>query len=213
MLNLSQLEGQADTLKKEFVDRQKSIIQQIKRNISLMPDQLSYKAISKDSARVPEKDSLLAMLTTADQQGLVMHALNTARSSKAYLSTSALDRRSINDNVNRYYIEWHKKFTLSFACLILFFIGAPLGAIIRKGGLGMPVVVSVFFFLIFHILTITGEKFAKESVVTPFQGAWFASFVLLPLGVFLTYKATQDSALFDIEVYTAPIKKLFSRKK
>ena len=213
MLNLSQLEGQADTLKNEFVERQKSIIEQIKRNISLMPDQLSYEPITKDTARVPKKDSLLALLTTADQQGLIMHALNTARSSTAYLSTSALDRRSINDNINRYYIEWHKKFTLSFACLILFFIGAPMGAIIRKGGLGMPLVVSVFFFLIFHILTITGEKFAKESVVTPFQGAWFASFVLLPLGVFLTYKATQDSALFDIEVYTAPIKKLFSRKK
>jgi lipopolysaccharide export system permease protein len=213
MLNLSQLEGQADTLKNEFIERQKSIIEQIKRNISLMPDQLSYEPITKDTARVPKKDSLLALLTTADQQGLIMHALNTARSSTAYLSTSALDRRSINDNINRYYIEWHKKFTLSFACLILFFIGAPMGAIIRKGGLGMPLVVSVFFFLIFHILTITGEKFAKESVVTPFQGAWFASFVLLPLGVFLTYKATQDSALFDIEVYTAPIKKLFSRKK
>jgi lipopolysaccharide export system permease protein len=77
----------------------------------------------------------------------------------------------------------------------------------------MPVVVSVLFFLIFHVLSIMGEKFAKESVLSPFQGAWMASFVLLPLGIFLTYKATQDSALFDIEAYLSPLKKMFNRKK
>lgn len=213
MLNLQQLEGQVDTLKKEYKIRQKGMIEQVKRNVSLMPDQLSYRPSNPDTGRVPEKNNLLSYLSKSDREGVVLHAINTARSNKAYLHTTIRDRESISENVNRFYIEWHKKFTLSFACFVLFFIGAPLGAIIRKGGLGMPVVVSVFFFLIFHILSITGEKFAKESVLTPFQGAWMASFVLLPLGIFLTYKATQDSALFDIDAYLTPIKKLFIRKK
>lgn len=189
------------------------MIEQVKRNVSLMPDQLSYRPSNPDTGRVPAKENLLGYLNKTDQQGVVLHAINTARSNKAYLHTTIRDRESISENVNRFYIEWHKKFTLSFACFVLFFIGAPLGAIIRKGGLGMPVVVSVFFFLIFHILSITGEKFAKESVLTPFQGAWMASFVLLPLGIFLTYKATQDSALFDLDAYLSPLKKLFIRKK
>jgi lipopolysaccharide export system permease protein len=113
---------------------------------------------------------------------------------------------------SRYKIEWHKKFTLSFACIVLFFIGAPLGAIIRKGGVGMPAVVSVCFFLIFHVLTITGEKSAKEGIWEAWQGAWLATFVLLPIGIFLTYKATRDSALFDIDSYLMPFRKLFKRK-
>lgn len=213
MLNLTQLENQVDTLKKDYIIRQKGMIEQVKRNVSLMPDQLSYRPSNPDTGRVPAKENLLGYLNKTDQQGVVLHAINTARSNKAYLHTTIRDRESISENVNRFYIEWHKKFTLSFACFVLFFIGAPLGAIIRKGGLGMPVVVSVFFFLIFHILSITGEKFAKESVLTPFQGAWMASFVLLPLGIFLTYKATQDSALFDLDAYLSPLKKLFIRKK
>jgi lipopolysaccharide export system permease protein len=213
MLNLGQLQGQVDTIKKEFVIRQKGMIEQVRRNVSLMPDQLSYRSANRDTGRVPEKSKLLDMLSKTDKEAVVLHAINTARSNKAYLHTALRDRDSITENVNRFYLEWHKKFTLSFACLVLFFIGAPLGAIIRKGGLGMPVVVSVLFFLIFHVLSIMGEKFAKESVLSPFQGAWMASFVLLPLGIFLTYKATQDSALFDIEAYLSPLKKMFNRKK
>jgi lipopolysaccharide export system permease protein len=96
--------------------------------------------------------------------------------------------------------------------LVLFFIGAPLGAIIRKGGIGMPAVVSVCFFLVFHVLSITGEKSAKEGVWEAWQGAWMATMVLLPIGIFLTYKATRDSALFDLDAYISPLKKLFNKK-
>jgi len=106
-----------------------------------------------------------------------------------------------NISLLRHKIEWHRKFTLSFACLILFFVGAPLGAIIRKGGLGMPVVVSVIFFLMYHVLSITGEKMVKEGVIEPYEGMWVASIFFLPIGVFLTYKATNDSVLFDIDAY------------
>ncbi len=109
-------------------------------------------------------------------------------------------------------IEWHRKFTLSFACLILFFIGAPLGAIIRKGGLGLPVVVSILLFVIYHVISISAEKFAREGVIPPFEGMWMSSFILLPVGILLTYKATTDSSIFDRDAYLRFFKK-FSIKK
>lgn len=97
--------------------------------------------------------------------------------------------------------EWHKKFSVAAACLVLFFIGAPLGSIIRKGGLGLPLVIAILFFLIFWLLNIFGEKFVKEGILTPLGGAWLPIFVLLPVGAFLTYKATRDSQLFSKEYY------------
>lgn len=98
-------------------------------------------------------------------------------------------------------IEWHRKFTLSFACLIFFFIGAPLGAIIRKGGLGMPAVVSIFFFIIYWVIDISGKKLSRDGAWDPLFGTWVSSMVLLPIGIFLTYKATSDSSLFNAEKY------------
>jgi lipopolysaccharide export system permease protein len=105
-------------------------------------------------------------------------------------------------------IEWHRKFSLSLACLVLFFIGAPLGSIIRKGGLGMPLVVAIIFFLLFHLLNMFGEKFVKESILPPYIGMWLAVLVLTPVGIFFTYKAMHDSQLFNKEYYYRVFKKL-----
>jgi len=99
-------------------------------------------------------------------------------------------------------IEWHRKISLSLACLVLFMIGAPLGSIIRKGGLGSPMVFSIIFFMVFYFLGTTGEKFAKEGAWLPVAGMWFSTAVLVPIGIFLTYKAMRDSQLFSKEFYT-----------
>jgi lipopolysaccharide export system permease protein len=98
-------------------------------------------------------------------------------------------------------IEWHRKFALSFACFVLFMIGAPLGSIIRKGGLGMPLVIAVIFFLIFHLTNMFGEKFVRQDIMTPLGGMWMSSMLLIPIGIFLTYKAMNDSQLFNNEYY------------
>jgi len=98
-------------------------------------------------------------------------------------------------------IEWHRKFTLSFACIVLFLIGAPLGSIIRKGGLGTPMVLAVAFFVVFFLLNNFGEKLAKSGTWDPFAGMWLSSFLLIPIGIFLTYKAMRDSQLFNQEFY------------
>jgi lipopolysaccharide export system permease protein len=103
--------------------------------------------------------------------------------------------------LNRHSSEWHRKFALSFACLIFFFIGAPLGAIIRKGGFGFPVVVSVLMFVIYYIIDLTGYKMAREGIWEAYQGMWLSTAILLPVGVFLTYKAAVDASLFNRELY------------
>jgi lipopolysaccharide export system permease protein len=90
---------------------------------------------------------------------------------------------------------------MSLACLVLFLIGAPLGSIIRKGGIGLPVIFAVIFFVIFFLLNNFGEKFVKQDVMVPFAGKWMATFILLPIGLFLTYKALNDSQLFNREFY------------
>lgn len=120
------------------------------------------------------------------------------------------DRRK---DLRMHQIEWHRKISLSLACLVLFMIGAPLGSIIRKGGLGSPLIFSIVFFMVFYFLGTTGEKFAKEGAWKPFYGMWFSTFVLVPIGIFLTYKALRDSQLFNKDFYTRIGRLLRSVKK
>ena len=105
-------------------------------------------------------------------------------------------------------IEWHRKYSISLICLILFFIGAPLGSIIRKGGLGMPLVVAIIMFLAFHLLNMFGEKFVKQDLLDPFIGMWLAVIILTPVAILFTYKAMQDSQLFNKELYIRLFRKM-----
>ncbi|MEH0008424.1 MAG: LptF/LptG family permease [Flavobacteriales bacterium] len=113
--------------------------------------------------------------------------------------------------ISRFDIELQQKWSFSCACLILFFIGAPLGSIIRKGGFGMPFLAATIIFVTYYILYLTGENMATRGRWSAFWGAWLSSIVLFPLGVYLTYKATVDSSLFDIDSYLNPIKRLATR--
>ncbi|MDR1523692.1 MAG: LptF/LptG family permease [Tannerella sp.] len=112
-----------------------------------------------------------------------------------------------------HHTEMHRKFTLSFACLVFFFIGAPLGAIIRKGGLGAPAVISVFLFIVYYIIDNIGYKMARDGIWLPWQGMWISSAVLLPLGVFLTYKAVNDSVILNAETYMDAIKRFIGKRE
>jgi lipopolysaccharide export system permease protein len=212
MLNIRQLMEQIDTLNIEFRERQSIFLSQINRNLAQWQDTVPASVLALDTFPLAPKN-FFNSLEASQLKSIRDYALNSARSHEAYLSTAVNDVDNTIETVNRYYIEWHKKFTLSFACLILFFIGAPLGAIIRKGGLGLPMVMSVLFFLLFHVLTITGEKFAREGVLTPVYGSWMASAILLPLGFFLSYKATRESALFNMDAYRNFFKKIVKRRK
>ena len=120
---------------------------------------------------------------------------------KSNLEGISKDYSAKRQFIRLHWIEWHRKLTLSFACIVLFMIGAPLGSIIRKGGLGTPLVFAVIFFVIFHLLNTFGEKFAKEGITTELEGMWLSTAVLVPVGAFLTVKAMSDSQLFNKEAY------------
>jgi lipopolysaccharide export system permease protein len=138
-------------------------------------------------------------------------ASENIRTIREMLSTKVQVDADFNDKLRNFIVEYNRKITLAVSCLVLFFIGAPLGAIIRKGGLGLPVVVSVIFFLFYHIISTIGEKYAKEGDISPILGMWIAILVLSPIGAFLTYKASVDSVLFDIDLYKRWFKNLIKK--
>jgi len=146
-------------------------------------------------------DSLYNELEDRYKIQTIDQALVQARASMNHISTSGTNAEAKVTRLRRYQIETQRKFTLSFACLIFFFIGAPLGAIIRKGGLGMPTVISVLFFLAWYVLSMSGEQLARDSGLSPVVGMWFSSAILLPIGIWLTYKSMTDSSLMDVETY------------
>jgi lipopolysaccharide export system permease protein len=147
-----------------------------------------------------------------DSSLVYSRAITTARNLKGYIEFTAKSQEGKIDVLRRYKIEWQRKFALSFACFVLFLIGAALGAIIRKGGFGLPFVVSVFFFIVFYMLSITGEKMAKEGVLSAMEGMWFSTIILLPLGLFLFYQANRDSAWLNVDAYLSFIQKQFRRR-
>jgi lipopolysaccharide export system permease protein len=143
----------------------------------------------------------------------IKNVVNSSLVSKASGFKSQVDFLTYDFNEQRkqlrlHDLERHRKFSLSLACIVLFLIGAPLGSIIRKGGIGLPLVISVLFFIIFHITNSTGEKMVREGVVSPFTGMWLSTMILIPIGIFLTYKAMKDSQLFNAEFYYRLLRKL-----
>ena len=136
-------------------------------------------------------------------------ALNLARTTKGVLENNQKNIEDVRKKKARHKVEWHKKLTLPAACLVLFLIGAPLGAIVRKGGFGWPMVIAILLFLVFYILTIAGEKMTKELVTDAKYGMWMAVAVLTPLGLWLVSKASRDSSLFDPDAYIRAIRRFF----
>lgn len=214
MLTLHQLNLSIDSIQKinvSNVSRLKSQIQplltfyQYKDSAWKIPDSARKKSIKTITDVIPQT----AIVRVYDQ------SLSHVGAVQNFSSLSATDYSNTQDLLRNNYVEWNRKLTLSVACLVLFMIGAPLGSIIRKGGLGSPLVFSVIFFVIFHLLNTFGEKFAKQGVTTAFTGMWLSTFVLIPVGIFLTSKAMRDSQLFNKEFYFRffkSIRKVFKKK-
>ncbi|RHR53966.1 YjgP/YjgQ family permease [Parabacteroides sp. AF17-28] len=183
---------------------------------------------SKDTGKDPEnintdqkKDEPVIVMNfdslyQAEDPGKKATILTRAKSSIENMKADYFFRAAtIGDEaykVRRHLTEWHKKFTLSFACMVFFFIGAPLGAIIRKGGLGMPVVISVVLFIFYYIIDNIGFKMARDGIWQAWEGMWLSSAVLAPLGIFLTYKAVNDSVILNADTYLNALKNLFGKR-
>jgi lipopolysaccharide export system permease protein len=165
-----------------------------------------------DSLKMSKTD----ILPTAVKQTVMDQSISYANSIKASIEGPSYDYEGKRKELRMTLMTYHEKITMSIAVLVLFLIGAPLGSIVRKGGIGTPVVFAVIFFVIFFLLNNFGKKFVKEDVLQPAAGMWLATSVLLPIGFFLIYKALHDSQLFNKEYYFRAyraVRRLVGRKK
>ncbi|MCD6091297.1 MAG: LptF/LptG family permease [Bacteroidales bacterium] len=210
MMNLEQLSRSKDSLKISLAKKQKYFKRDIQNRLTQYVHLDSLRLTENEMAVDTQKlvyTSLMFQMDIHLREKAIEKALAACRTAKDNIKYHYLDFEHREEIIRKHSIAYHKKFTLSFACLILFFVGAPLGAIIRKGGLGLPVVMSTLFFVLYYVLSMIGERSSVAGGMDIFFGMWLASMVFLPLGVFLTYKATSDAPLFDSETY----KRMFDR--
>lgn len=178
------------------------------------PVQVEEKGVLDSTAVAPFE--LMSSLSAAEQGKALELAKENTRKSKDLVQRQQDEIRSRQKNVNRHKIEWHRKFFLAVVCLVLFFIGAPLGAIIRKGGLGIPTLIALGLFVFYQLLTMAGERMAKNQIVEPWFGMWISTVVLLPLSVWIMWHAMRESTLFRGTLLSRQLLKLvaiFKRRK
>jgi lipopolysaccharide export system permease protein len=166
---------------------------------------------SLDERRAAALMDSIALMSDADRERLWNNAQVSAANSVGEVAMDETQAKSVLNQLYSSQVEWHKKWSLPVAVIVFFLIGAPLGAIIRKGGLGMPIVVSVSFFVLYYVISISVEKMAKEGTWPAFWGGWMPTMVLLPVALYLTYKATNDSGLLNTEWYIIQYQKLKKR--
>ncbi|KWW29335.1 MAG: putative permease [bacterium P3] len=205
MMNVSQLDSTVSSLD--------SVQQARSREYSAA---LSFKLQAYQQYRSLRRDTVCATpvpvaqrydsLSDAQRRRALDHARTLARSARQESDMYASSLKSDQEYINRHYIEWQRKYTLSLACLLLFLIGAPFGSIVRRGGLGLPLVASVGFFVLYYVIGMIAEKAVREGALSP-MGMWLSSLVFLPIGLFLTLKATTDSSLFDLSSWVRRFKK------
>ena len=220
MMNTHQLSTALDSLEKRYDSRQETFCESFKQRLSNYESGKRY----VDNGGTPPDSSFIAdnvqliwpLLEHLDpkvRSNVLEIAVGISRNAKENVSFNKQDLEAQKLNIKKHRKEWHKKFTLSFACLIFFFIGAPLGAIIRKGGLGLPVVISVLFFVIYYIISTVAERMAEFGDLNMFLGVWISSILIFPIGLFLTFKATTDSSLLDGDSWKKMFRKLTHRKQ
>jgi lipopolysaccharide export system permease protein len=204
MLTAKQISKKLDTLTKQNDSLNKNIVKNLTTSLPYMIDSSAKWGLAK-KIQVSKKDSIFP---DSINNILIERALSKASELKNTLDFATVDGSKRREDILYHKLEWQRKYAFSLACMVLLFIGAPLGSIIRKGGMGMPLVVAIIFFLIFHLLNVFGEKFVKSATLSPFVGMWLAVFILTPVGIFLTYKAMNDSQLFNKEFYNRIAKKI-----
>ncbi len=207
MMNVSQLNSMIDSMKRYRVRLADNVAVYVGPYITLMSkgyerDSLVYKLKNNKLIARSYDTSFVQLIPDTLRKRALEITISNARNAKGLLDITANDKTLHMDNFLKFNIEWHRKFTLSFACILLFLIGAPLGAIIRKGGLGMPLVIAIVFFVIFHIMSVTGERLAKAGTMSAWMGMWMATLMLLPIAFIMINQARNDSQIFSKEWYT-----------
>lgn len=158
-------------------------------------------------------DYMKNIIDLNNQNDIYLKALNTARNIKTNLSINTAKIKAHNYEINKNKIELLKKYAQAFACISMFLIGAPLGSLMKRGGIGIPVIISIFFYIIYYVLNLLGLKWAREAIISPELAAWLSNLVLLPIGLFLLYHTRKDSKIFDIDYYISFFNKIIRKYK
>jgi lipopolysaccharide export system permease protein len=198
MMTMGQLQVSEDSLLKRMDARREEQVKHLSNGLQF------FRPTTPSTLPPPPARSWNAMqasLTPEMRNGLYDVAMNMVRNDLSQIDRGLEELQGRQEQVSRHRIEWHRKPMLAITCIIFFLIGAPLGAIIRKGGMGLPVVFAIVFFLIFHIVSFSMEKLVIAGGIEAWPGMWVASLVLLPIGLFLTWKAATDSPLLDADAY------------
>ncbi|HUR09787.1 MAG TPA: LptF/LptG family permease [Flavitalea sp.] len=211
MLSVRQLSKAIDSLEK----RNNAIEQRTKQDVGIYLDFTKYIDSNWSAVTIPaiKEKTFSETLPDSARTNIIDQSVSYANNLKTSLEIASSDYISQRKELRLHLAEWHQKYTMSIAVLVMFLIGAPLGSIVRKGGIGTPVVFAVIFFVIFFLLINFGKKFVREDVLQPVAGMWLATAVLVPIGLFLTYKAMHDSQLLNKEFYYRFYRKVQSLRK
>jgi lipopolysaccharide export system permease protein len=171
---------------------------------------LNYKLSEQDS--LTETVDILKLYKERKKIQLIDLALNTIKTAKKDLNTKSKTMLNTLVNVNQHIVAFHDKFALGLSCIILFFVGAPLGALIRKGGIGLPLVIAILIFLTYHFIGLFAKNSSEDSSIDPVVAAWLSSLILLPFSIYLTNRATKDRAMIDFDSILIPLKQLLTSK-
>jgi len=214
MKNVAQLTHDIDSLNKKYTNRVNEYHTEFSKSLLYGVKNFTTSSFEKEpdsltSARLRfNTKGLYDPLSVMDKKRVISKAVANLKEGSNFLSTQNESLHNDVKFIKRYEVNWNKKFTLSVACLVFFLIGAPMGAIIRKGGLGTPAVISILFFVIWYVISLSGEKLVEEDLVSTTAGMWASTYILLPIGFFLTYKASTDSVIMNIDTYLVFFKRI-----
>jgi len=208
MLNINELRYTLDSLNKNLDNEIISFSENINQRVGITKSVVPVKTTIKKK-NLP--NDLLSRYTNKEKADVIRMASSNVTSNIYSIESTQNDLKEKQRDINQHLTALYEKFVIAFACFLMFFIGAPLGAIIRKGGLGLPIVFAVLIFITFHFINTFGKRLSQEGAMNPFLGAWMSSFILLPLAVLLTYRATNDNGLINFDAITTPISQLFQK--
>ena len=215
MCNITELQERIDTIRQTAQNRKNNMRLNIQSSFSFT--NTYFDTIKKPvKAILPNTNVGLKMLDglkLEEKTNVLEIAIAKARTIKSHTTNASNEMKFIRQDLNEFKVEYHRKIKLSFVCLLFFFIGAPFGAIIRKGGLGWPIFFSIIIFIFYYAINIIGERLAENAVSQVFTSTWMSILILTPLAIFLTIKSNNDSAIFNQEAYLNFIKKLIPKKK
>ncbi|WP_318640351.1 LptF/LptG family permease [Flavobacterium ardleyense] len=215
MLTVDELRYTIDSLDLDYMKELKSFSENSHQRTGILnpylPQTNTIDLPVVQTKKLPNSTAVLNLFDKTDQIEILKVANSFVLNTSFGISSSKIEFENKQKNINSHWIAFYEKFVIAFSCFLMFFIGAPLGAIIRKGGLGLPIVFAVLIFIIFHFINTFGKKIAQENEISPFLGTWMSSIVLAPLAVLLTYRATNDVGLINFDRILDPIQKIFKK--